>query len=771
MIRALTTVAIALLLALNLSWAGEEGYQNLLDAPPGKSNEQETKITESFRAALQLLKDAAGSRDDAVKKKKFEEARIAIEKVMSLDPNASLARQLRDMVKDQLLAQILLEAPPNVIDKVKEFLTIAEKGRRNWIRDPKRITELIKDLLSGEFDKKWIALTKLNAAGQHAAPQLVEALKTGDRDARTNVSMTLISSGPSVVQPLNNALKTSDEDLKQEIVFILDRIGDAHALPGLAAATVNSSNQAVRKDARKAIEKIVAGEPLKSAPVYYLDQATAYYQERFEVLQRASDDYIIWDWDGKAQALKGRRVPEYAFYLEMAEKLCYDAIAIAGGQFDAAHALLICTYFQQLHTCDNLVAAAKNIQGDTLTEEEIAGIKARRDRIVEILRTAPALGKQSVYRALKLALADGNVAVAVSCSDALRRLGSDDDLPLGSAVPVGEPGFGAVSAHADPLVAALYSDNKFVSYHAAATLCSLSNRTFAGMDRVIPTVCQALGERGARVALVADSDLQVINQLKADLKDDGYIVDTATSPMEALNVGYAVPMKDVLIVDASYSNAIGTFIVDFRSRNVPIILLTDGENVAEARAVYEGKVNGFVSKPVDAAELRSVMLKALRTLDEDTAQSVALSMNHLAAKALANVDVSKTALQMEGAVDALLGALDLPDHVRLEAMKALSNIAPASETAQAGLALVAGDGGNSLEARLASLEALAAIAVKHGAITAGVEDLTEKLLLDKAPLVRSAAARVIGAATQTSSPVERLIGDPKWVIDQEPQDE
>ena len=766
MIRALTTVAIAFLLAFNFTWAAQKGYQDLLDDTAGKDDEQDAKITESFRAAVKLLEEAAAGKDDAERKKKFEQARIAIEKVISMDPSASLARRLRDMTKEQLITQLFLEAPPDVLGKMKEFLALAETGRRNWIRDPQRIAGLIKELTSGEFDRKWIALHKLNAAGQHAVPQLVEVLKTGDRDARTNAGMTLIASGPPVVLPLGEALKSSNEGLKEEIVFVLERIGDARALPGLAAAAINSTNAAVRKGAVGAIEKIAAGQALRSAPAYYLDQATDYYQERFEVLQRAADDYIIWDWDKEAETLKGRKVPEYAFYLEMAEKLCYDAVAAADGHFDDAYPLLISTYFQQLHVCSNLRAAAANIQGDVLTEEEIAGIEARRNRIVEILRTAPALGKQSVYRALKLALADGNVAVAVSCADALRQLGSDADLPLAVGARK-KRGIDEVVAHADPLVAALDSDNKLVRYRAAAALLGLSDRAFAGMDRVLPILCQALGERGVRVALVADSDIQVINQIKGDLKAEGYIVDTAQNVSDALNVGYAVPMKDILLVDASFRKVIDTFIVDYRSRNVPIILLTSGDNAAEAKAVYEDKVDGFVSKPIDAAELKGTMLKAFSVLEEDTGQSVSLSMNYHAAKALANVDVNKSVLPMESAVDALVGTLDLPDDVRLEAIEALSNIAPASESAQAGLAPVAADGGNSLEARLASLEALASIAITHGATTVGVQDLAEKLLVDTEPLVRTAAARVIGAGAQSTSSLVRLIADPKWVTEQE----
>jgi len=769
MVRVLTAAAIVLLLASTTGLTAEEGYENLLDDPGGKTASQDAEITKEFRAAVKLLESAGRSTDAADKQKKFEAARIALEKVISMRPSSDLARRLRNGVKEQVITQVFLEAPTETLDKVKEFLRLAEEGRRDWLRDQGRIAELIKDVTKGQFDEMWVAIYKLKAAGQHAAPLLVEALKTGDRDARTKITMTLIASGPPVVVPLTEALKIEDDAVKQEIIFILGQIGDARALPGLAALVTTAKAATVRKDALQAVKKIAAAEVLKSAPAYYLDQAQAYYRKRFDVLQRADEDYIVWDWDAKGNKLTGRKVPEYAFYLEMAEKLCYEAIAL-NEHFDDAYSLLICVYYQQLHVCNNLLAAAEKAKDETLTQAEIAGIEARKSRIDEILRTAPALGKQRIYGALRLALAHGNVAVAVSCANALGRLGSTADLPV---LPVGDKDDRPreIVAHADPLVAALYADNKQVRYNAAATLAGMADRTFDGVERIIPTLCDALGERGVRVALVADADGQVTNRLKGDLQADGYIVDTAHTVEGALNVAYAVPMKDVLIVDASSRKAIDTFLVDYRSRNVPIILLTTEENAEEAAAIYKEKVNGFLSKPVKRSELNSALLAAYRSVEEDTGKTLALSMNYMAAKALANVDVDTTVLPMHEAVPALVGALDLPDEVRLEAMQALTHIAPAGGEAQHALALVAANTGNSLEARLAALEALTASAIKHGGTTASVKDLAEKLLLDKEPAVRSAAARLIGAAAQSTIPVKRLIADARWVIDEQPENE
>jgi len=752
MVRALAAAAATLLLA------GGAG----LNAPAAAAD-RKAEITESFNAAVELLEAAGNARDAGEKLEKFQQARIALEKVLTLKPDADTARELRDLIKGEIITRVFLEAPRETIDKLKEVLALAEQGRKKWIRDKARIAELIKDLTAGEFDKMWIAIYKLKAAGQHAVPQLFEKLKTGNRDERSAVTMALIASGPPVVLPLAETLKIDNADIQQEVIFILGQIGDARALPALAAVAVSNANPAVKRDAVKTIRAIVGDGELKSAPAYYLELAESYYSKRFEVLQRPYDDYIIWTWDAEAQNVSGRKVPEYAFYLEMAEKFCYDAVAI-NQSFDEVYPLLICDYFQQYHTYNDLLAAAARGGENTLSKEEIEDLQARKERIVEILRTAPALGKQYIYDALRMALEDGNAAVAVSCSEALRKLGSTADLPI---LPVGgkRKKKQRVPAEADPLVAALSSPNKRIRYEAAATLAGLADREFDAVEKVIPTLCQALGERGTRVALVADSDVQVVNQLQAELKDQAlnYIVDIARDPREALNVGFAVPMKDVLLVDAAFKKTIETFLSDYRTRNVPMIILTTEANAAEAKAAWEGKgkVVGFLAKPVQRAALEIALSDAFRAVREDTGNTVALEMNYMAAKALANVDVDTTVLPMEDAVPALVRALELPDEVRLEALKALGNIA--SPAAEHELMRVAVNTANSLEARLAALEALASIAIKQGGTSTDVKLAAEKLLNDKEASVRAAAARLIGAGTRSVLPIKQLIENARWV--------
>ena len=746
MTKAMTAAAMILLLALGAAWAAQEGAKN-----------SATEATVDNPELVKLFNQAV----DLLEQKKYEEAGSLLDKVVAMNPDSSIALKLRNQAKQQALLDAFLEAPPETVDTIKKFFALAERGRREWLRDQERIGKSVAKLVAAkEPTDIWTAIAELKTAGQHAVPQLFDALKKGKRDSHTTIDMALMACGPTVVLPLCEALNVQDDLVKQEIIFVLGQIKDTRALPALAAIAASDSPAPVKENALDSIKRIAGGN-LQSAPVYYLEQARAYYRQRYDVLQNPHDDFIIWGWNAKDQSLVSRAVPEYAFYLEMTEKLCYQAIAL-DETFESVYPLLICSYLQQLNTYTSLLDAAEKGTLKNLTEAEIAGLKARKERVAGILSTATALGKQHFYGALNLALQEGNSTVAVACEDVLRSLGSPADLPV-IVSGKGDRNMPGAGATADPLVAALDSDSKQVRYNAAVALAGMSTRAFPGSYKVVTVLCQALGERGARVVLVADADIQVTNQLKSDLNEAGYIADVASDPDAALVAGFSVPLKDALIVDAGFAKSTDRFLTDYRTSRMPIILLCTEENLDTAKAAYGGKVSGIVMKPVELPALQASLESAFKGMKDTSGKALALKMNYMAANAIASLNPAGTVLPLDTAVGVLAQSLELPDEVRLESMKALGNIG--SQAAEPDLASVAANAGNSAAARQAALNALTAIAIKHGTVSFTVRELAEKLLADGEVGIREAAARLLGASASSATPIKQLIANPNWVDD------
>ena len=744
MTKVMTAAAMVLLVAFGAAWAAQEVAKDTAPATAVDNPE----LVKLFNKAVDLLEQ-----------KKYEEARGLLDKVVAMNPDSSIALKLRNQAKQQALLDAFIEAPPETVDSIKKFFALAERGRREWLRDQKRIGESMAKLVAAkEPTDIWTAIAELKTAGQHAAPQLFEAIKKGK--GGTTVDMAIMSCGSPVVLPLCEALNVQDDLVKQELIFVLGQIRDTRALPALAAIAAGDAPASVKENAIDSIKRI-AGDNLQSAPVYYYEQAQAYYRQRYDVLQSPHDDFIIWSWNAKDQSLVGRTVPEYAFYLEMTEKLCYQAIAL-DETFESVYPLLICSYLQQLNSYNSMLDAVDKGVVESLSEEEIAGLKARKDRVAGILSTATALGKQHFYGALNYALKEGNSTVAVACEGILRRLGSPADLPV-IVGGKGDRNMPAAAATADPLVAALDSDSKEVRYNAAAALAAISTRAFPGSDKVLPVLCQALGERGARVVLVADADVQVTNQLKSDLNEAGFMVDIASDPDTALIAGFSVPVKDALIVDAGLTKSIDRFLTDFRTSRMPLILLCTEDNAEAAKTAYEGKASGIVMKPVELPALQAALQTAFKGAKDTSGKALALKMNYMAANAIAQLDPAGTVLPLDAAVDALAKSLELPDEVKLESMKALGKIG--SQAAEPDLASVAANAANSAAARGAALDALTAIAIKHGTVSFGVRELAEKLLGDGEASIREAAARLLGASASSATPIKQLIDNPNWIDD------
>jgi len=747
--RALKTAAIVLLLAFGTAWA-QEGFTTLLeDTGETGVGEKTILFSDDFNQAMKLLEQG-----------KYEDARVALEKIIARNPDSAVARRLRDSAKQQVIFNAFIDAPQPTLETLKRFLSLAEQGRREWLRDEERISKLVNDVVEGEFDEMWLAIHELNLAGQHAVPELVDLLRQEDQEARTKVAMALISVGSPGVLPLCEALQTTDELTKQEIIFILGEIGDKKALPALAEISLAADKPSIRESAARTIEKI-GGSAAKSPQEYYLDLANAYFTKDVSIIQSSADDFLIWNWDADSRKLVSRRTPEYSYYLETAEICCYKALAVDIA-YQKAYPLLLNIYVQQLNTNRTLLEAVAAGLGE-VSEAELEAITARKERAEDILRSARSFGKVNYYDALARALADSNTDSTVSIIGALAELGSSQDLPVPVETRHRHRDDLPIQADADSLVAALNSDAKLVRYHAAVALAGLADRSFPGIEKIVPLLSQALGERGANVIMVADSNIQVLNQLRSRLTESGYLVDTAADPASAVNIGFSVPMKDVMVIDAELTQAIDTFIGDFRTQQIPIILLTTEDNAERTKIHYEDKVTAILSKPASEAELEALLKASIAEADRSSAKSTALNLNYLAANALANVNVYNTALPMGEAVPALVGALELPDAVRLEALKALANIA--DPVAQNPLASAAADTANSLECRLSALEALKAIAVRRGGIYSNVTETAQKLLVDSEPDIRTAAATLIGASNRLgiSAAAEALIADGKWV--------
>jgi len=432
MARLALLLAAALLVAGTVVAAERLNFEDLLidkeahPKPPTDEQKQFEDAKGPFMAFLQSCNDKA-----------YDKAGEQIKGVLMLNVSPDNALKLRDLASSRQIIAILADSPQIVKLRFQDFLAIAERGRRLWLKDQKRIDELVKQLVEGDFDQMWLAVYELTTAGQYAAPRLVEKLMDErDRQAKTRAAIALKTCGRSVTLPLAEALLGAPDQVKQEICFILREspkgkmiIPDRRALPALKTIAQDEKvNLATRQEALKTIA-IIETAPiaqLPSAQEIYFTEAEKFYHRDPSLLEPVYQDHIIWSWENNK--LAARVVPEYAYYLEMAEKYCRQALAVDPA-YEKVKPLLICSIYAQYNTALELLAVAERTpKNENITEQDVAGLKARKARLEEIINTLPSLGAKHYYAALQRALADQQAAIAVFCSDVLKELGSGTEL-------------------------------------------------------------------------------------------------------------------------------------------------------------------------------------------------------------------------------------------------------------------------------------------------------------------------------------------------------
>ena len=321
-----------------------------------------------------------------------------------------------------------------------------------------------------------------------------------------------------------------------------------------------------------------------------------------------------------------------------------------------------------------------------------------------------------------------------------------------------KPADSTVALDPSSLSKALDSPSKLVRYHAAATLASVQNtRRFENVEKVVPLLRDALSERAGKVAFVAVQDPQVAKLFHAALYSRGYLVDVATDEVVATNMAFTGLIKDVLFVDASMKQVLKVFLNDHRTSGQPLVLIADEGEARDARVALKDHVTGYILKPLTPDTIGGALDDVLKHVPDPPGKSLADSFNLLAAQALAGMDL-RSGYPVAQATDALIGALELRDEVKLPSMACLGRLGALKAVPE--LMDVANSMDQSEAARLGAIDAIDQISRKNGAIGDDAKEMLEDLLQDELKSVRHAAAVALGANSPTDSALDRLIDDP-----------
>lgn len=396
-----------------------------------------------------------------------------------------------------------------------ELEGLYRSGRLKRARNPEEIAKNI-EMLGGTVGQSLFARSRLVAAGEYAAPQLLGALLGGgSASQRARVQQVLIESGRQAVAPLSESLAQSKSPVEQErILNVLAAIRYPAALPAIATTYRTTSSDAVRAAAARAIEAI--GGSLDDEPAdLYAALAEGYYAHREELTSFPGEDFqLIWEKPA-TQELTMRAVASEVFHETMALRMAQRSLALDPTSADTL-ALWIATAFRYEAAADDLEYA------DTVTPREA-------------MYFAVATGPDISQRILARAIDTRDTPLALRAIEAIEQTAGVEALT-------------GISDDRQPLVEALGFHSRRVQVDAALAIASAQPTSeFVGADRVVPILASAIRNAGERFAIVlTGKDREEFDRVRDLLVSDGY---TVLPPAENGVKDLASPISEIPGVD------------------------------------------------------------------------------------------------------------------------------------------------------------------------------------------------------------------------------
>lgn len=397
-------------------------------------------------------------------------------------------------------------------DVSKQIIEVLNEARRGRMGDPKFIDQAIQDLIVNERSYAR-ALALLKQSGELAVPQMVDYLRDPRKpEYHARVQRALIDMGRVVLNPLVASLEMKDQDALVMVVGVLADLGYESAVPYIAdLRTRRDSPQAVREAADTALRNLNAQQAANQVADLYYGQAESFYAGTNSI---RSDPHwkqaFIW-FIGNS-GLSRKEVPHGIFDEVMAMRTAKRALELQTER-DA----------QSLWLAANYRREAQLPQG---ASDPTAPVDSAHFYGVDS-------GTRYLNAVLSRALRDRDAAVA------LRAVKSLQEIIGGANMAAGEVG--------QPLIDGMRSPDRLVRFESAFAVASaLPVGEFAGRERVVPLLAEAVSQSGKANVLVVAGEDEARTRVMGELK--GFSVAGATGLDAAISEAVTLPTIDVIVV-------------------------------------------------------------------------------------------------------------------------------------------------------------------------------------------------------------------------------
>ena len=575
-------------------------------------------------------------------------------------------------------------------------------------KDPAAIEALVNDGVGNDFVKREQAIAKL--AGDHGPftiQGLVGPLSDAGDDKRVQAMQLAYRMGGVGVPPLVAALASTDPILRRSAVVVLGRLKDVRALAHLALIAESDPDTTVKAEARRAAMSMGWAGLEGTASDYLVGEGLSYLRGATDFVRPMDPNNIVWELvDGK---LVDSAVAKGLFGSEMSRRAALKAVEVKNDNMKGLGVLAMAN-------------AEARLMVSGLGEEDQKAMAEKGPGIREELRLT---GSSAMSSGLQMAVEGGDARLAV---ELLREIG-ESSTP-GTAVPAS-------------VMASMGSKSRLVRLQAACTACQIDPNQ-ASNTEVAKLLADAVGEKVQRIVLLVDEMGDRRAALATGFEGQRWFVAPCDTGMSALARLRRFPGTDLIVISSTLKDMVAEQVIDElkaddRTKNVPILIVTDEKGIEGAKARFGANAKNVLAKydgaAVDAA-IEGMPMNPERQRAEELAAAAARAIAH-------------APLLPESAKEAALAAVteaaqSRADAVRLPSLRAIQRFGGTNQ--QTAVLAVLADGNASIPAKAHACDALSGMGSRGIAIGPDAMKALGEALGNADPTIREAAAGAIGRA-------------------------
>lgn len=446
-------------------------------------------------------------------------------------------------------------------------------GAENFATDTARIEGLAETAIRDEDRyQRSVALSDLRLLGDTGAAALIE--KLGDpayKDAWPRIRQAVSLFGNAAAGPVSAGLRSNSLKLRLESLYLLRNIDTSDSVESLIGFMLSDSSTDLQKEvAAQSLKHLIGSAPDSVEGVHRLQRSAHKYLLDKVGIDQTGDTMVKW-WLWNDQ---NKLEPTWVTAQTIARIRSFQR---------AEHLIEIDPdnrEYQILYWLSRLEAA--KLSGGQNRELLATTLQTFADTIDPAM-ARDVLDKAIQINALNAAVASCEILGAMGRQQFLMPDGAEDTSPLIKALNAGSTRLTAAATKAIGKIK--------------------PTQSFPGSSDYIRALVYLSRSSGLKTAVVGHADLEIAQSLAALINRQGFTARTVTTARDLFDVAQNDPDLELLVITdrvfrPNFSELVQALRTNSRTRQIPILLLVEPENLSRAERLAERYKNIQVSPMV-----------------------------------------------------------------------------------------------------------------------------------------------------------------------------